>query len=229
MHMQGVARANSSRQLVASRGERSLGVDALFGLIELIGARMSYSRHAEIYGDEEPADYFYKVTSGAVRICKVLDDGRRQITAFCLPGEIFGFEVGDVHRFAAEATTDSRILVVKRSTVVALAARNGDVVRQLWAHTARELQRMQEHMLLLGCLSAKERVVTFLRMMAERISGGNEVKLPMARQDIADYLGITIETVSRSISQLASDATIGLRTSRHIVLGNRAALGQLNA
>jgi len=229
MHMQTIAQANSSRQLVAGRGRRPLRVDAVFGSVELIGGHMSFSRNAEIYGDEEPAVYLYKVARGAVRICKVLDDGRRQITAFCLPDEIFGFEVGDVHRFAAEAIADSRILVVKRSTVVALAARNGDVVRQLWAHTARELQSMQEHMLLLGCLSARERVVAFLRMMAKRISGGNEVELPMARQDIADYLGLTIETVSRSISQLASDATIGLRTSRHIVLGNRVAFGQLNA
>jgi len=229
MHVQTVAQANLSRQLVTGRGERSLGVDALFGSIELIGARMSFSRNTEIYGDEEPADYLYKVASGAVRICKVLDDGRRQITAFCLPGEIFGFEVGDVHRFAAEAIIDSRILVIKRSTVVALAARNGDVVRQLWAHTARELQSMQEHMLLLGCLSARERVVAFLRMMAKRISGGNEVELPMARQDIADYLGLTIETVSRSISQLVNDDTIGLPTSRHIVLRSLADFSQLNA
>jgi CRP/FNR family transcriptional regulator, nitrogen fixation regulation protein len=229
MHMQSVAQANSSRQLVAGRGERSLGVDALFGSIELIGARMSFSGNAEIYGEEEPADYVYKVVSGAVRVCKLLDDGRRQITAFCLPGEIFGFAVGDVHRFAAEAITDSRILVVKRSTVVALAARNGEVARQLWAHTARELESIEEHMLLLGCLSAKERVAGFLRMMANRMSDGNDVELPMARQDIADYLGLTVETVSRSISQLVSDATIGRHTSRHIVLRCNADFSQLNA
>src|SRR6266571_7860076 len=89
--------------------------------IELMGARMSYPRNVEIYGEGEPADYLYKVISGAVRISKLLDDGRRQVTSFHLPGEIFGLELGKEHRFSAEAITESSILVVKRSTVLALA------------------------------------------------------------------------------------------------------------
>jgi len=229
MLMQTVAQANSSRQPVAARRAPPASTQALFGSIELIGARMAFFRNAEIYGDDEPANYLYKVTSGAVRICKLLDDGRRQITAFHLPGEIFGLEVGADHRFSAEAVIDSSVLVIKRSAAVALAARDGDVAHQIWAYTARDLQRVQEHMLLLGCMSAKERVAAFLLHMATRISGGNEVELPMPRQDIADYLGLTIETVSRTMTQLKSDASIGLPTSRHIVLRNRAALSRLDA
>jgi CRP/FNR family nitrogen fixation transcriptional regulator len=194
-----------------------------------MGARMTYARNTEIYGEDEPADYLYKVVSGAVRVCKLLDDGRRQIAAFHLPGEIFGLEVGADHRFTAEAIVDSVIVIVKRSAVVALAARDGEVARELWAHTARDLQQVQEHMLLLGCLSARERVAAFLLQMAKRMSCSNEVDLPMARQDIADYLGLTIETVSRTISQLENDAAIGLPSSRRIVLRNRSALGRLNA
>src|SRR5215475_4590399 len=120
------------------------------GSIELMGARMSYARNVEIYGEGEPAEYLYKVISGAVRICKLLDDGRRQVTAFHLPGEIFGLELGDEHRCSAEAITDSSILVVKRSTVLALAGRDGEVARQLWTLTADALQRVQDHMLVLG-------------------------------------------------------------------------------
>jgi CRP/FNR family nitrogen fixation transcriptional regulator len=194
-----------------------------------MGARMTYARNTEIYGEDEPADYLYKVVSGAVRVCKLLDDGRRQIAAFHLPGEIFGLEVGLEHRFTAEAIVDSVIVIVKRSTVVALAARDGEVAREIWAHTARDLQQVQEHMLLLGCLSARERVAAFLLQMAKRMSSSNEVDLPMARQDIADYLGLTIETVSRTISQLENDAAIGLPSSRRIVLRNRSALARLNA
>jgi CRP/FNR family nitrogen fixation transcriptional regulator len=203
--------------------------EGLFGTLELMGARMTYARNTEIYGEDEPADYLYRVVSGAVRVCKLLDDGRRQIAAFHLPGEIFGLEVGTEHRFTAEAIVDSVIVIVRRSAVIAQAARDGEVARELWAHTARDLQQVQEHMLLLGCLSARERVAAFLLQMAKRMSSSNEVDLPMARQDIADYLGLTIETVSRTISQLENDAAIGLPSSRRIVLRNRSALGRLNA
>ena len=196
--------------------------------IELMGVRMSYARNTEIYGEGEPADYLYKVMSGAVRVSKLLDDGRRQVTAFHLPGEIFGLELGKEHRFSAEAISESSILVVKRSTVLALAGRDGEVARQLWTLTADALQRVQDHMLVLGCMNAKERVANFLLQLAKRVSSGNEVELPMPRQDIADYLGLTIETVSRTMTQLENDATITLPTSRHIVLRNRAALSRLN-
>ncbi len=197
--------------------------------IELMGVRMSYARNTEIYGEGEPADYLYKVMSGAVRVSKLLDDGRRQVTAFHLAGEIFGLELGKEHRFSAEAISESSILVVKRSTVLALAGRDGEVARQLWTLTADALQRVQDHMLVLGCMSAKERVANFLLQLAKRVSSGNEVELPMPRQDIADYLGLTIETVSRTMTQLENDATIGLPSSRRIVLRNRAALGRLDA
>ena len=197
--------------------------------IELMGARMSYARNVEIYGEGEPAEYLYKVMSGAVRISKLLDDGRRQVTAFHLAGEIFGLELGKEHRFSAEAISESSILVVKRSTVLALADHDGEVARQLWTLTADALQRVQDHMLVLGCMNAKERVANFLLQLAKRGSGGDEIELPMSRQDIADYLGLTIETVSRTMTQLENDATIGLPTSRRIVLRNRAALGRLNS
>jgi CRP/FNR family transcriptional regulator, nitrogen fixation regulation protein len=95
--------------------------------------------------------------------------------------------------------------------------------------TARELQRVQNHMLVLGCLSAKQRVAAFLLQMTLRSSGGDEVELPMSCQDIADYLGMTVETVSRTMTQLANDSAISLAPSRSIVLRNRAALARLNA
>jgi CRP/FNR family nitrogen fixation transcriptional regulator len=194
--------------------------------IALVGARMSYARNVEIYGEGEPAEYLYKVISGAVRICRLLEDGRRQVTAFHLPDEIFGLELGQEHRFSAEAISESSILIVKRSAVLALAGRDGEVARQLWSLTADALQRVQDHMLVLGCMNAKERVATFLLQMAGRTSGGNELELPMSRQDIADYLGLTLETVSRTMSRLENDAAIRLPTSRRIVLRDRAALGR---
>ena len=196
--------------------------------IELMGALMPFARNAEIFGENEPADYLYKVVSGTVRTYKVLVDGRRQIGAFYLPGDIFGLETGDEHSFSAEAITDCKISVIKRSAVMALAAKDNDIARQMWALTARELHRVQDHIMVL-IKSAQERVASFLLEMADRASGGGAVELTMSRQDIADYLGLTIETVSRTLTQLEKSDAIAVPTSRRIVLRNRSALNRLNA
>jgi CRP/FNR family transcriptional regulator, nitrogen fixation regulation protein len=200
----------------------------LTGSLELMGAPMSFARNAEIYGENEPAEYLYKLVSGTVRTSKILSDGRRQVGEFYLPGDIFGLEMGDMHSFSAEAISDVKAIVVKRSAVEALAARDHEIARQLWATTGRELHRVHEHVLLL-IKTAQERVAGFLLEMAERIKSSDEIELPMSRQDIADYLGLTIETVSRTLTSLENAAAIALPSSRRIVLRNRAALRRLNA
>ena len=206
----------------------SVGAGDLEGTVELMGAPMSFRRNAEIYGEGEPADHLYKVVAGAVRTYKLLADGRRQVGGFHLPGDIFGLETGDEHSFSAEAISDSKVLVIKRSALIALAGRDAAVGRQLWALTGSELRHVQGHILLL-IKSAQERVAAFLVEMAGRISTGNAVELPMSRQDIADYLGLTIETVSRTLTHLESTAAIELSSSRRIVLRNRSALNRLNS
>jgi CRP-like cAMP-binding protein len=210
-----------------SPGAPPAGAAAHAGTIELMGACMSFARNSEIYGENEPADYLYKIVSGTVRTYKVLVDGRRQVGAFHLPGDIFGFETGDEHTFSAEAITDCKIIVIKRSAVMALAARDNDVARQMWELTARELQRVQKHSLVL-IKTAEERVAGFLLEMADRVASGGTVELPMSRQDIADYLGLTIETVSRSLKLLEDAAAIEVARRRRILLRNRPALRRLN-
>jgi CRP-like cAMP-binding protein len=204
------------------------GQRELSGSLELMGASMPFARNSEIYGENEPANYLYKVVSGAVRTYRVLNDGRRQIAAFHLPGDLFGLEVGDAHASSAEAIADSIVLVIKRSSVVSLAERDPDVARQLWTLTASELGRTQNHLMLL-IRTAQERIAAFLLEMAERTRGSDAVELPMSRQDIADYLGLTIETVSRTLTQLEHAAAIELPSSRRIVLRNRSALARLNS
>jgi CRP/FNR family transcriptional regulator, nitrogen fixation regulation protein len=215
---------------VSSLGTSSRPVvsHALTGTMELMGAPMSFPRNAEIYGENEPADYLYKIVSGTVRTYRVLTDGRRQIGAFYLPGDIFGLEAGTEHQFSAEAISDAKVLVIKRSALVGLAHRDGDVARQLWSFTARELQHVRDHVLLL-IKSAQQRVASFLLEMSERVANSDVIELPMSRQDIADYLGLTIETVSRTLTQLEAESAITLRTSRRIVLRNRKVLRELNA
>jgi CRP-like cAMP-binding protein len=229
MHTQTISRAGSAKQPATKYQQASqMGKDTHVDTIELMGALVPFVRNSEIYGENEPADYLYKVVSGTVRTYKVLVDGRRQIGGFHLPGDLFGFETGDEHTFSAEAITDCKIIVIRRSTVVALAARDNDIARQMWALTARELQRVQDHIMVL-IKSAQERVAGFLLEMAGRAVGGGAIELSMSRQDIADYLGLTIETVSRTLTQLEKAAAIELPTSRRIVLRNRSALTRLNA
>ncbi len=199
-----------------------------FGGMDLIGTQMTFGPNEEIFGENEPATYVYKVTKGAVRTAKILSDGRRQIGAFYLPGDIFGLEMGDEHQFSAEAINHATVTMIRRSAVLSLAARDCEAARELWTVTSRELRRVQDHMMLL-VKSAQQRVACFLLEMSERLAATEAIELPMSRQDIADYLGLTIETVSRTMSQLVSDRAIGLPSSRRIVLRNRVALRELNS
>lgn len=194
---------------------------------ELTGVSMSFAKGAEIYGENEPADYVYMVTSGAVRSYRILSDGRRQIEGFHFEGDIFGLETGVEHVASAEAVTQTTVQVIRRSAVFAAAEHDKDVANRLWKLTAIELGHARKHALLL-VKSAQERVASFLLDMARRGSG-NAVDLPMSRQDIADYLGLTIETVSRTLSLFQQEAAIDLPNSRRIVLRNRGALNNLNS
>ncbi len=142
---------------------------------------------------------------GAVRTHKVLSDGRRQITGFHLPGDLFGFEPGEAHRHGAEALSGTRVLIFKRRQVERIATRRAEVACQLWSLATRSLRQAQDHMLLLGRRSAQERVAAFLLDVDLRLGGTGTFDLPMTRRDIADYLGLTIETVSRTITQLEAE------------------------
>ncbi len=195
---------------------------------ELTGATMSFGRNAEIYGEGESAEFVYQVVSGAVRTYKVLADGRRQIASFYLPGDMFGLEVGDNHAFSAEAISNCKIAVIKRNRVADLASRDHEVSNQLFNAVGRELRRVQDHILLL-IKTAQERVAGFLLEMAKRNPGHNEIDLPMSRQDIADYLGLTIETVSRTITSLEQAELIALPSARTIVLRNMSGLKRIAA
>jgi CRP/FNR family transcriptional regulator, nitrogen fixation regulation protein len=214
--------------MVQSARETSGEPDSLDQMMRLMGATISYPRNAEISGEGEPAEFVYKVISGSVRTYKILSDGRRQIGGFHLAGDIFGLQFGENHALSAEAITDTKILVVKRGAFNALAGRNPSLAEEIFALSGRELRAMQMRVLLL-VQSAQERVASFLLEMAERTPASNIIELPMTRQDIADYLGLTIETVSRTLTALEAAATIEVPTSRRIVLRNRPALNRLNS
>ncbi len=205
--------------------------DALLfaGCPELVGSRMTYAQDEEIYGDGEEAEFVYKIVTGAVRTYKLLSDGRRQIGAFHFPGDIFGFELNSTHRLSAEAISDATVLIFSRRTLECLATRSIEVARGLWALTARSLDHAEDHMLLLGRKTAAERVAAFLLEMDERMQSTGAIRLPMTRRDIADYLGLTLETVSRSLSHLKAEGTVELPTARQITVQRRSKLRTLGS
>lgn len=202
-------------------------------VISALGHVIAVARNAEVFGEGEPADHVYVVVSGVIRICKLLGDGRRQIEAFCMPGDAFGWERGLTHRFSAEAVSEGRLVRIKRSVAFTRACDDVNVSQCLWALTFDELHRAQDHLLLLGRKSAQERVAAFLLDLSYRAARkgqtGRELVLPMSRQDIADYLGLTIETVSRTLSALEDSGLIALPASRKVVLKDSHALRHLES
>jgi CRP/FNR family transcriptional regulator, nitrogen fixation regulation protein len=196
----------------------------------LAATEYNYRRGVEIYGEKEPADYVYQVTSGAARTYKLLSDGRRQIGAFHLVGDIFGFENSDIHRFTAEAIVDTTLRLVKRRSLESVAEHDVLVANNLLGLTTNNLRHAEDHMLLLGRKTALERVAAFLLEMDSRLKPTDTLALPMCRRDIADYLGLTLETVSRALSHLHGRGILGFLgpSQRQIVLLDRLQLASLD-
>jgi len=191
--------------------------------------RRVLARGETLFDEGDAADCFFQVVSGALRTSKLLNDGRRQIDAFHLPGDIFGLEAGAEHRFAAEAMGDAVVIGWRRARMAALTGADPAFREQVLDAALRSLERAQNHLLLLGRKSASEKMASFLLDMSARL-GGSRFELPMQRGDIADHLGLTIETVSRTLTRFARDGVIALRNaSRAVELRNRAALQQLDA
>jgi CRP/FNR family nitrogen fixation transcriptional regulator len=197
--------------------------------LTLRGTRVRFERNAEIFGEDEPAEYIYRVVSGAVRTMRFSSDGRRQIMAFHLPGDVFGIETSEKHSLSAEAVSPAEIVIVRRSLLERAADEDARAAR-LWLElTSRHLRNAHDHALILGRKGAGERVAAFLLRFADRFTLGQELDLPMSRADIADYLGLTIETVSRAFTEMERQCAIALPSSRHIVVRNRSTLVQLEA
>jgi CRP/FNR family nitrogen fixation transcriptional regulator len=194
-------------------------------VLERLGVRMTFAMGEEIFGQDEDADLIHSSVRGAVRTTRLLSDGRRQIGNFYYKNDLIGLETGDTHRFSAEALTDCVILVVKRSSLKAFSG-DGELDRAIWEATRRELERTQEHLLVLGRKTACEKVASFLMDLAQR-DAVETIDLPMGRQDMADYLGLTIETVSRMVTQLQGSKIVEFTGSRHFRVRRWEALERL--
>jgi CRP/FNR family nitrogen fixation transcriptional regulator len=192
-------------------------------------ARHRFVRGEEVFAEGEAGTFFYKVVSGTVRTGKLLADGRRQIDAFHLAGDVFGLESGDRHRFAAEAVDDVVVIAYRRSRFASLVHDDPAFGELLMASMLTSLDRAHDHMVLLGRKTALEKLASFLLDMARRSLGTDKVVLPMQRTDIADHLGLTIETVSRTLTQMVRDGLIRLaEAGRTVILADKAGLQLLD-
>lgn len=162
---------------------------------------LHFQRDNVIVCEGDPADYLFLVVSGTVRACRTFETGTRCIVAFYLPGDLFGWTNDARQTLSAEAATDAAVLFLKQSTLQSIASRDRPVASHLQAATIEELRRMQQRALLVS-RSAKCRVATFLSDLWARTGKSEYLDLPMSHQDIADYLGMTMETLSRAITQL---------------------------
>src|SRR5947209_7686101 len=188
------------------------------GFSELVSASFSFSAGSETFGEGEEASFVYKLVKGAVRVGKTLSDGQRHISSFHLPGEVFGFERTATHRMGAEAIEDSQVLMFRRPQVERLIARELSASHQMLGIFANKLEDAEIHMFRLGRQSALQRVAAFLLEMEGRLGRRGLFELPMSRRDIGDYLGLSIETVSRAISQLHGRNALDRREPRRLLL-----------
>jgi len=209
---------------------RALGQLGELSRARVVPSEFKYNKGTEIFGEAEPADYVYQVAAGAVRTHKLLSDGRRQIGAFHLAGDIFGLENGVTHRFTAEAIVDTTVRLMKRCSLEHVAETDAMVALDLLNMTTSNLRHAEDHMLLLGRKTSLERVAAFLLEMDPRLTAAGVMALPMSRRDIADYLGLTLETVSRALSHLHGKGILGFlgQTQRQIVLLDRGRLAEFD-
>jgi len=201
------------------------------GLIQSNGVRLQFARNEPIFNQDDPADQVYRIISGTVRLCRYMPDGRRYIVDFLLSGDLMGFVESADLPACAEAVTDVMLIAFPRSCFDRLASENSEVRTELLRHLSSNLLTAQQHLFVLGCQNARERVASFLVRLADRMGAtcGDRLDLPMSRQDIADHLGLTIETISRTITGLRSTGAVLIPNTHQIVLRDMAALRTLAA
>jgi len=226
--------------LVAPKPSKIFGtVDTPVDFIEAFGAEKTLKRAlsalprvpGRFYRDNviacegDAADHIFFVVRGVVRTCQNFRHGARNVIGFYLPGDFFGW-AGLKHSLSIEAVTDTEVPFVKRSALLSIASRESRFASFLLAATTDELGRAQDHILLMS-KSAKCRLATFLTDLWVRLGKAEYLDVPMSYQDMADHLGLTIETVSRTISDLERSGMVTRVSTRRLLLQNRLALGHM--
>lgn len=194
-----------------------------FGLSGLAGVRTCFARGEEIFYQGGASDHVYRVVSGVVSSVRYSSEGGRQIMRFHFAGDIFGLDPAPMRTSCAETITDVEVLAVRSAALNRAVEANAANARALIGLVHEEVRLTQEHTSLLGLKTARERLFRFLTKLAEQ-DGESVVELPMSRADIADHLALTIETVSRTFTELVLARAISLPRARCVILHRRGAL-----
>ncbi len=213
--------------------QRSTAAQTADGLapVEAQGSNLRLETDRLLFQEGDAADYCYKIISGAVRLLKQMPDGRRHVTNFFLPGSLIGFDLETEHGFAAEAIVETVVRRYPKPSLARIADESPRMLQQMLTLTLRRLASSQQQALSLGCRTAMERLAGFITAQAgkqaEERHPDAQVNLPMSRLDIADYLGLTVETVSRLFTKLRRDGVIALPTAQRVVIRDWNALDEL--
>ncbi|HEY0106620.1 MAG TPA: helix-turn-helix domain-containing protein [Rhizomicrobium sp.] len=191
-----------------------------------LGTVAHFARNHTIFAEGDDAEYSYRILSGAVRLSKMMSDGRRQIAEFALPGDFIGINWLQEHAMTAEALNDVAAVAYTRGRLERLGDESREVRAELFANLRHDLWAAQNHLVILGRQSALERVAGFLVQLMDRSKSPDRstIEVPMTRQDIADYLGLTIETVCRMLTRLKTSGVIAIPDRHGIAVRNMAAL-----
>ena len=194
--------------------------------LAMLGTISRFDRNATIFSEGDDAAYSYKVITGAVRLSKIMSDGRRQIAEFALPGDFFGIDWLEEYALTAEALCDVTVVRFGRGRLAQLGDDNREARAEIFSTLRHDLWAAQNHLVILGRQSALERVASFLVQLIERNRSNDKttIELPMTRLDIADYLGLTIETVCRMLAKLKQKSIIDIPNRHAINVPNLAAL-----
>jgi len=200
--------------------------------VEGLSTQLALAAGDQLFDEGEKAEHVFNVTEGTLKIFKLLPDGRRQVTGFLFAGDFLGLANQETYAYSAEAVTPVRLCRFQRRQLDGLLGRHPEMERRLLSKASHELAEAQEQMLLLGRKTAKERVASFLLLLSRRARqrgvADDPVPVPMSRTDIADYLGLTTETVSRTVTRLKSEGLIRLLPGGKVGLADRAALNELS-
>jgi CRP/FNR family nitrogen fixation transcriptional regulator len=208
--------------------ERAMVLTGEVGPLDIMGTLVSFQRGAHLYGESDPAEYLYKLANGIARGYRMTSEGRRQVVAFYVPGDLFGFELGGDHSFSVELVTNATVRMIRLSALPVIVALDQDLAKELRISLARELRRNQDHIRRLG-QTAQERVASFLLEIAQRVPENSTIELVMSRQDVADYLGLRIETISRTLAHITRIGAITISRAHSVTIRDPDLLSRLSA
>jgi len=214
---------------IATRESGRPGLGAHLDHLREHGMRLRYRRNEAVFACGDAAAHIYRVAAGCIRLCRHVGDGRRSVSDFMLPGDVFGLGGFRLFPYTAEAVGPATVVAYPAVLFEQLCEDNAPLQNDLLSHYSRLLARTQQQLFVTTCQTARERVASFIIMMSQRdqLAFGDRVDLPMGRQDIADFLGLTVETICRSLASLKKAGTIAVPNAHQVSLIDVEALRAL--